>query len=414
MFTKFKQDLDETVNFSKEDFFKNSDNNYDKYGFINQYKSILSKTIVEKLNELKNNILTFFPKDKIIDIIRKLNNVYFEEPLIKKLIEKNNLKDDTLSNLILNTYNINSKKMDKKMLEIDIYGLRNTLETELSQLHFYNITKKQKIKKSLEKVQEIIVLYEETSNVKKYRDEYQKFKRMKCLVDNIKKWYDEIFVKEYFNPLLEKDGFQKIDEKHKYNFYYVYLLLLVNTYKKSYDSKDALICIDEFQDLSKIELQLLQELNGEVKLNLYGDFNQRLLSKGIIDLNGLPENFHNFNLNNNYRNTNQITKFYNNKLNKKDQPVGSEGPEVNTIFMDEINNQVLPDVTCAFICNSENYSTLAEQYKNLNVIKVEDTKGLEFNTVYVYDKNMNDNEKYIAYSRALYKLLIVKDSKLRK
>ena len=44
--------------------------------------------------------------------------------------------------------------------------------------------------------------------------------------------------------------------------------------------------------------------------------------------------------------------------------------------------------------------------KGLKVYKVEQTKGLEFNTVYVLTTMMNENEKYISYSRALYKLVM--------
>ena len=38
-----------------------------------------------------------------------------------------------------------------------------------------------------------------------------------------------------------------------YHFYYVYLLLLINTYINPRYNSDSFICIDEFQDISKVE-----------------------------------------------------------------------------------------------------------------------------------------------------------------
>lgn len=42
----------------------------------------------------------------------------------------------------------------------------------------------------------------------------------------------------------------------------------------------------------------------------------------------------------------------------------------------------------------------------ISVLTVEQAKGLEFDCVYVYDKYMNKNEKYISYTRALKKLVV--------
>ena len=42
-------------------------------------------------------------------------------------------------------------------------------------------------------------------------------------------------------------------------------------------------------------------------------------------------------------------------------------------------------------------------------MSVYESKGLEFSSVAVYDKDMTENEKYIAYTRALGRLAIVED-----
>ena len=45
----------------------------------------------------------------------------------------------------------------------------------------------------------------------------------------------------------------------------------------------------------------------------------------------------------------------------------------------------------------------------INVMSVYESKGLEFSAVAVYDKGMTENEKYIAYTRALRELAIIED-----
>ena len=44
-----------------------------------------------------------------------------------------------------------------------------------------------------------------------------------------------------------------------------------------------------------------------------------------------------------------------------------------------------------------------------NIYTVKAIKGLEFREVIVFDRDMSANEKYIAYTRALAKLAVVKE-----
>jgi DNA helicase IV len=43
-----------------------------------------------------------------------------------------------------------------------------------------------------------------------------------------------------------------------------------------------------------------------------------------------------------------------------------------------------------------------------NVLTVKQAKGLEYDVVFVFDNQMNKNERYIAYTRALSELYIIK------
>ena len=59
--------------------------------------------------------------------------------------------------------------------------------------------------------------------------------------------------------------------------------MLINTFYSPRYIRDTFICIDEFQDLSKLEIDLIKEINTGVTLNLYGDLNQTILSKGFFN-----------------------------------------------------------------------------------------------------------------------------------
>ena len=51
--------------------------------------------------------------------------------------------------------------------------------------------------------------------------------------------------------------------------------------------------------------------------------------------------------------------------------------------------------------------------KKVNLLTVYESKGLEFGLVAVYDEGMTENERYIAYTRALKELAVVKPMKHR-
>ena len=60
---------------------------------------------------------------------------------------------------------------------------------------------------------------------------------------------------------------------------------------------------------------------------------------------------------------------------------------------------------------AKNDLTIELQSKRLSgrIYTVKEAKGLEFREAIVFDKDMTDNEKYIAFTRALKQLVIVKD-----
>ena len=71
-----------------------------------------------------------------------------------------------------------------------------------------------------------------------------------------------------------------------------------------------------------------------------------------------------------------------------------------------INEKINQEKTIAIISKDEISDKINNKF--VSYCNIQDVKGIEYNTVIVNDKNMNKNEKYIAYTRALSELYILK------
>ena len=187
-----------------------------------------------------------------------------------------------------------------------------------------------------------------------------------------------------------------------------------------------MIFIDEFQNYSSFEIRCLQAAYQSPIFNLFGDYDQRIEEKGL----DLRENLtailtpNAYNININYRNAKQITDYINKIVHKNMQSIGVQGTVVET-SLDKCQFAI-SDRT-AIICKDPklamvflkryidagliNNSTVTKELINdkYTLMTVLDCKGLEFDTVYVLDYGMTDNEKYVAYTRALDTLVVIPD-----
>ena len=122
-------------------------------------------------------------------------------------------------------------------------------------------------------------------------------------------------------------------------------------------------------------------------------------------------------INENYRNTVEITDFTNKKFKFKSLPIGIHGGPVEFIHLEQLSSKIKEDLIedensrTAIITNNSNmlskYKPLYYNKNNFFIGNVIQAKGLEFDNVYVLPTGMNLNEEYIAYTRALNKLCIV-------
>ncbi|MGN0611072.1 MAG: hypothetical protein ACI4JI_04745 [Ruminiclostridium sp.] len=190
--------------------------------------------------------------------------------------------------------------------------------------------------------------------------------------------------------------------------------------------EDSLIFVDEFQNYSSFELECLKSTFAAPVFNLFGDYDQRIEAKGIDLKANIGSLFspYTYNININYRNSRQITEYINKVIHKNMKPIGIDGNVEESTMSDclfEINNRT------AIICNNVKLAmTVIKKYidpKLINNISstgklrgdkfalmtVYDCKGLEFDKVYVLNHGMTDNEKYVAYTRAMDYLVVITD-----
>ena len=188
----------------------------------------------------------------------------------------------------------------------------------------------------------------------------------------------------------------------------------------------ALIFIDEFQNFSPFEIKCLKSAYEEPVFNLFGDYDQCIEEKGF-DLKSklsalLSPNSYNINVN--YRNAKPITEYINRQVHKNMKSIGVNGTVTETT-LDQCEFKI--SARTAIICKDPklaitflkryidistiNNSTITKELRRdkYTLIIVSDCKGLEFDSVYVLDYEMTENEKYVAYTRALDTLVVISD-----
>lgn len=196
---------------------------------------------------------------------------------------------------------------------------------------------------------------------------------------------------------------------------------------------DSYLNIDEAQDISMVEYGLLREILGnKCVFNLYGDINQALFpEKCVMDWEELREIVGQsvYVLNEDYRNTLQITEYCNRAFSAEIYPIGIKGAPVAELdwpkgvaWLAKLK-KANPNYRAAVIVHREMETlrddlTRAMPKKSLSwhsvddakvsVLTVEQAKGLEFEVVLVLSQGMEINEQYIAFTRALEHLCVVK------
>ena len=221
---------------------------------------------------------------------------------------------------------------------------------------------------------------------------------------------------EISNKSLQRNFSLKLCKCYKHYWflflYFSYLIGMQLNIKKY-------IFIDEAQDLSPNEIELLykcSKLKQEPVFNLFGDVKQVISEYGVRDWAQFLFCRYQFDLNDNFRNTDQIVEYCNKKVKTNMNAVGVSMEQVSEyVSLDDLLKKRTASENLIIIVKDEYaYDDLAEYLKeketnNVLLYTVKTVKGLEFKEVCVIDEIMTENEKYISYTRALMKLNIVKN-----
>ncbi len=279
-----------------------------------------------------------------------------------------------------------------------------------------------------------------------YRNYYQKNKYVGNLLD--------IYI-PYLNQYGEESGVNVSDtveailQYHLDVYDIVALMLIYDRMAKWEDIEEfEQIFIDEAQDFGASVYYVLKMVMPKCYFNIMGDVSQNInFYSGMNDWNDIVEDVFAkdnmfFSLSKSYRNTIEISDFAGKILERigggkyKIDPVIRHGEEIEIIdtispqeAIAEVENCILKaqeigNKTIAVICFTEEARdfigkkltrrAIGEiEKQGVSILTVEETKGVEFDTVIVWKPNLTDydiqygKKLYVAVTRALHKLYII-------
>lgn len=241
---------------------------------------------------------------------------------------------------------------------------------------------------------------------------------LSILNENIK---PSVLIKKSFSIALNNKYLFTPEEMKKSNFLRSDIVLLLYIFNKLGFSKRKTyeyLYIDEAQDYNDEEIILLNELEGNPIMNVFGDLQQNVSKNSLTRSNweNLKKRLNNNSwyceLNENYRNTVSVVDYCNKKLNSNMTKLGIEGNPV--LLKEKVGLSELIK-----IYNEGNYQIITNNEQLINKIKkindavkcntVLEVKGLEFENIIVIDDKMDRNNKYVAYTRTKNDLIIINE-----
>ena len=241
---------------------------------------------------------------------------------------------------------------------------------------------------------------------------------------------DKIF---YLNRIFEyvikeQKDVHNLDINYRYHFELFIKVYVLYSYLGALDHSENFFFIDEFQDYSPSELSLLSRMFPQSFFNYYGDYLQCINPTGISGENMLPDCMSNIKqhfISENYRNAREITEYVNKKFHMDMLAIGISGEitfkEQIEFSIQELNtdNRLAviysdPGVLERFgiVHSNQHYHFVTQDDSEIvtgkiNVLHIQQAKGLEFEKVQVIQTGMTSNELYVAMTRALSTLIIV-------
>lgn len=437
---EYEQNLEDRVNEETATIFEKLKENINKHNEANEKYDA-------KIGELRQK---YEETDRAILVVRKAQKLKAIEESIAKVQEHMQLHLDEIGRVEgLMTRDTSSMSLDEKMsffrelTEIDPTILSNiaTIERNMKNLDGYKAeietelpAKKIEMEAAVESCKEQLYPEEISREVKILRDRIKERSAKEMFLEMYQiaiARADAILKAKYGKTYIEKiKGTHRFDLFVQVRFAQLYFNKKVGT--------NTFICVDEGQDLTVSEYRLIREINpGNPIFNIYGDVNQLLkYNRGISNWSAISESVENATmhiLNENYRNTNQITQYCNDSFDMKVSLTGADGHKVKEIIRSRLEGalselRVSEERVAIILPRKVNKSSYIDKDQlpsairdilgvemgngKIAVVYVDEVKGVEFDRVFVVPNTMTKNEKYIAYTRALSDLTIVLDDSI--
>jgi DNA helicase IV len=219
-------------------------------------------------------------------------------------------------------------------------------------------------------------------------------------------------------------------EKEKiYSFECFELLKMLHHSYGSLSSEKEWIFVDEGQDYATPFINILTEVYPIAIINIFGDSKQRLANdyeSYYFDKCDHDAKFSSYEINTNYRNCVEVTSHINEKCGMNMIPIGLHG---SLTTYNQLNDHKIPwdkyrgrniiivqnepsfvklvSKLPTNLMNRLRYNDFTFSDKHINIMSVLAVKGLEFEEIMIYNDTMNQNEYYVACSRALNHLSIL-------
>lgn len=412
-----------------------------KFTYLRRVTEVINRELDNKINEYENLKEELKDEEKLK--IKNLNEkIRLEEDSILKLENLQQLikKEKNLSWLaVFERRNIkiqiNDLLREIGLEEKDIVSLGNFIEYKEKNIKIYK--GKLSYKDDINKHEELVEFREH--NFLGYEPNELK-NRLNVLNSLLGKGNNRFLETKIYRPLILNISKQfNYDEDVVSGRIKLYSLLrLLYIHKGKIDKVDRMLCFDEGQDVNKFEYELINTINGNnVIYNILGDINQLISSnRGINDWSVLYEikEFDKFELEENYRNSQEIAKHCINETSYRMNPIGVDDGNVivaenedwgyigltrtfmrdngkrKVILVKQISDDVKKFLSLYFEFNSINIvydDSKSLDNNKINVMTVKMAKGMEFDTTLVITKYMTRNEKYIALTRALVNSYII-------
>lgn len=417
---------------------------------------------------IKNNEIMIFSPNQVFseyisDVLPSLGEknvpcILFDEFLTTQI--KDYKKIESYSSLI-ERYHNTTNPLEQKIMEIKMSNnfiniVNNYLNRQISKIKFNDIvvddeillTKEEVINdfnktyfkykpfKRIEKIIENVINKYRNTHLKKAKNYTSKIRKCITYENDIKKIMLEMYYENEFlndvktNYQIDINDFQSFTISNELKYYdaiiYLYikakLLGLNSQFNKKY------VIVDEAQDYNLMQYYLIKEYYTNAKMTILGDPNQAISKMVDYDnMDSIKEIIGGKNkllkLETTYRSSYEITKFCNEVLGLTSvNMINRHGDTVKVINKDNLQEQLTTLVNQSFEDGFGSVAILTDNLKSASKIKklinidnkklyilpIYEAKGLEFDSVIVLDNNINKKLYYVACTRALHRLNIIK------